>query len=89
MVKRLITERDVREAPVGSTLRVAPGCVVTPAARDLASLRRVRLEDAGEGAKGAAASLLEGGSVDLPDGDWLLEVRGGKARLRRIDDPAV
>ena len=89
MFKRLITERDVRGAPVGSTLRIAPGCVVTPAARDLASLRQVCLEEAEGGAKGAAASLRDGGSVDLPDGDWLLEVRGGKARLRRIDDPAV
>ena len=88
MVKRLITERDVRGVPSGSTLRLAPGCVVTPAARDLASLRQVRLEEAGEVAEDAASSLHDGGAVDLPDGDWLLEVRAGRARLRRIEDPS-
>ena len=87
MGRQLITEREVREAPEDSTLRLDPGALVTPAARDLASLRRIRLEESADSELPAPLGLRDGARVDLPDGEWLLEVRGGRARLRRIDDP--
>ncbi len=41
---RLVTERDVQEAPAGGTLRVAAGALITPLARQAALERRVRLD---------------------------------------------
>lgn len=41
---RIVTEKAVAALPEGSTLRLAPGAVVTPLARDRARLRRITLE---------------------------------------------
>lgn len=47
--RELITARDVDRVPRGSELRVRPGTIVTPWARDRAAVRGVRLvEGAGE-----------------------------------------
>jgi ribose 5-phosphate isomerase B len=40
---RLVTERDVQEAPFGGSLQVAAGALVTPLARQAALERKVRL----------------------------------------------
>jgi ribose 5-phosphate isomerase B len=40
---QLLTERDVRDLPIGSELEVAPGLIITPLARQVAMERRVRL----------------------------------------------
>jgi len=39
----LLTERDVRDLPIGSELEVAAGLIITPLARQVAMDRRVRL----------------------------------------------
>lgn len=41
---QVVTERTVAALPEGSTLRLAPGAVVTPLARDRARARRITLE---------------------------------------------
>lgn len=85
-MRRLITERDVRSLPRGSVLEVAADTLVTAAAADALLLRGVELRR-GALAGACPPRLAPSGPVlpPLPDGDYLLEVRGGSARVRRID----
>jgi len=81
---RLVTEATIRALEPGAILKVLEGTLITPAARDLASLRGIRIEP--QAADPAASrGLRDGDRVDLPDGEWLLEVRDGRVRLRRIE----
>ena len=91
-MSRLVTERDVQALAAGSRLVVEPGAIVTPAARDLAHARGIELAfgDA-PAARGAPrccpehGDATDGGWPKLADGDWLVEVRDGKVRARRIE----
>ena len=56
---RLVTERDVQEVPVGGSLSVAAGALITPLARQAALERRVRLDV-------AAASPATNGTCEQP-----------------------
>ena len=93
---RLITEADVLRLTRGSELRLAPGTLVTPAARDAAMLRGVTLRETSRESAKPAVNQRTGsehpqgscGSTclsTLPDGDYLVEVRGGKPRIRRVE----
>jgi hypothetical protein len=100
-VKRLITERDVQQMAPGSRLELGRDTIVTPAARDLAFARRIELVEAGAaastpdekcGCSGCKAGKpcdcsrsAEGPWPRLADGDYLIEVRGGRVRVRRVD----
>jgi len=95
--KRLITERDVERLAAGGRLRVDRETLVTPAARDLAFARGIDLApDAAahdeaapgrcgcSGCKGGGPCACAGPWPALADGDYLLEVRDGRVRARRI-----
>jgi len=91
--KRLITEQDVARLEAGSRLVVDRDTIVTPAARDLAYARGIDLAPAdGPAAKREQAEQarnvapLTGPWPTLPDGDYLLEVRNGRVRARRVSD---
>ena len=82
--RRLYTEDSVRALPPGSELVLGGDAIATPAALDLAFARgiRVRWEDgAGAGsAPPAVPAALE------QDGDYLVQVRGGRLRVFRLTD---
>jgi hypothetical protein len=40
----LVNEKAIAAMPEGATIRLAPGAVVTPLARDRARARRIKLE---------------------------------------------
>lgn len=92
---RLITEADLRRLAPGARVAVGAGTLVTPAARDYALVAGIVLDDsARERGRGASccAACAGGGPCacgaklpPLADGDWLVEVRGGVARARRIE----
>jgi hypothetical protein len=86
--RRLVTERDVARLPAGARLELERDALVTPAARDLACARGIRLEVEGGSAAAAAAPETSAGWPKLEDGEWLVEVRGGKVRARRIAPPS-
>lgn len=73
---RLVTERDVQEAPQGSCLGVPSDALVTPLARQVALERRVRLEparaasEAGDDAKFAPERTV---ALGADHGGWKLK----------------
>lgn len=98
MKRRLITERDVARLATGSSLELDRDTLITPAARDLAFVRNIEIVSAGarparttccgaascpECSNGRPCSAVKW--PPLADGDWLLEVRGGAVRARRIE----
>ncbi len=97
MRKKLITERDVTRLQAGGTLEIDRDTLITPAARDLAFVRGIALVDPAPAPAPAASGRIccEGCSAGKPcaaarwpalaDGDWLLEVRGGRVRARRVE----
>lgn len=98
MKKRLITERDVARLATGSSIELDRDTLITPAARDLAFVREIEVVCAGARPAPAAAcgaahcpECLNGRPCSavkwppLADGDWLLEVRRGAVRARRIE----
>jgi len=95
MRKKLITERDVTRLQAGGTLEVDRDTLITPAARDLAFVRGIALVDPARAPAAAGRICCEGCSAGKPcaaarwpalaDGDWLLEVRGGRVRARRVE----
>lgn len=60
--RELITARDVDRVPRGSDLRVKPGTIVTPWARDRAAVRGVRLVEEGAAPPGPAPGPAPGSS---------------------------
>lgn len=87
MAKRLISEGCVRDMAAGGELVVGPRDIVTPAALELAFARgiRVRWSDEGlatGGAPPASSSLWT--SVLAADGNYVVEVRNGRARVFRL-----
>jgi hypothetical protein len=95
MKKKLVTERDVTRLPAGGTLEIGRDTLVTPAARDLAFVRGIVLVDPARATSASGRICCEGCSAGKPcaaarwpalaDGDWLLEVRGGRVRARRVE----
>jgi len=83
-LKRLVTEREVLELSAGSRLVLPQGALVTPAARDAALVRGVELVE--KRSSGAPPPAGPGPTLaGLPDGEYLVELRGGKARIRRVE----
>jgi hypothetical protein len=97
MKRRLITERDVARLAAGSRIELERDTLITPAARDLAFVRGIKIGEpaARAGAAIPGKSCCPGCAAGRPcaaakwpalaDGEWLLEVRGGKVRARRIE----
>jgi hypothetical protein len=95
MKRKLITERDVARLQAGGTLEIDRDTLVTPAARDLAFVRGIALVSPASALAASGRICCAGCSSGKPcaaarwpalaDGDWLLEVRGGKVRARRIE----
>ncbi|MDP6368996.1 MAG: hypothetical protein QF724_08060 [Planctomycetota bacterium] len=87
--RKLITESCVGKLPPGGSLHLEPGTIVTPAARDLAFSRGVRLVEGGASAGDCAgASGTESDCmwhrVLATDGDYIVQVRAGRAVLSRL-----
>ena len=93
-MKRLITERDLAALPPKSSLAIERDTIVTPAARDAAFLRGITflIEGATAGATAAKPASDCGcghgcgcsSAARLPDGDYLVRVRGGKSHVERL-----
>ncbi len=88
-MRPLYTESDLREVPEGTVFEVPADAILTPAALDVAFLRRVDVRRTGEpGSTGGAvadSSRCPRCAVEkLEDGTWFVEVNGGKTRIRRI-----
>ena len=87
MAKRLYTEANVRELPAGSELVLGKEALATPAALELAYVRGVRVRWAdGSSTPGLAAGNAAGGVARLlaEDGQYLVQVQAGKARVYRL-----
>ncbi len=64
-IRGLVSGDDVRGAGRGGVLRVAPGALITPLARDLADELGVRIEESGSSAA-VAATVAEDPAPDVP-----------------------
>ncbi len=95
--RRLITERDVARLAAGAKILLDRDTIVTPAARDLAFARGIEVVEAAApraisplasappaAASAATPDVPAGGWPKLADGDYLLEVRDGRVRARRV-----
>jgi hypothetical protein len=87
VAKRLISEGCVRDMAAGGELVVGPHDIVTPAALELAFARgiRVRWSDEAPAAGGTptvGSSLWT--SVLAADGNYVVEVKNGRARVFRL-----
>lgn len=93
MASRVITEADVRAQSGRAPIVVDESTAITPSALDLADRRGIpviwkRGGPAQAGGAGASEPA-EGPRLDpplrgLPDGDYLVRVRGGRARVWRL-----
>jgi hypothetical protein len=94
--KRLITERDVASIAAGGRLVVDDATLVTPAARDAAAVRGIPIVTALQAARAkdgcdcapcraGARCACEGPWPPLADGDYLIQVRSGVVRARRVE----
>ena len=88
MAKRLYTEANVRELPAGSELVLGQEALATPAALELAFARgiRVRWSDGTSTSGASAAAPADAGLRRLlaEDGEYVVQVRGGRARVFRL-----
>jgi ribose 5-phosphate isomerase B len=66
----LVTESDVHAVPVGETLALPPGALVTPLARQVAMERHVTLREGGEGSISSPATM----SNPTPSGERTVAV---------------
>lgn len=91
-MKRLVTERDVARLAPGSRLEMDRDTLITPAARDLAFVRQIEIVEPSTtkapctcaGCRAGTTCECEPAWPKLADGDYHLEVRGGKVRSRRV-----
>jgi len=88
VAKRLYTEASVRELPVGSELVLGKEALATPAALELAFARgiRVRYGD-GTSTPAASAGAAEASlwrKLLASDGEYVVQVKGGKARVFQL-----
>ena len=77
MIQRLITDHDIRQGVVSSPIVLAPGTVITPAARDRAIAMGMTIVEGDAAARTPAASPAPVG-VQLMGAD--LDALGGSAR---------
>ena len=101
MKKKLITERDVARLAAGSRLETDRDTLITSVARDLVFVRSIEIISAAppaatklqkpEKPASCCAECAAGRPCcavkwpPLADGEWLLEVRAGAVRARRIE----
>src|SRR5262245_23759570 len=88
MAKRLYTESNVRELPAGSELVLGKDALATPAALELAFARGIRVKY-GDGTSTPAASAAAPADAGLKkllaeDGEYVVQVKGGRARVFRL-----
>lgn len=84
---RLVTERDVQDIPVGETLAVPAGALVTPLARQVALERRVRIERAAVPAAAATAEPaldVRPGKTSRPERVVAIGADHGGVELKRV-----
>ncbi|MEM7311276.1 MAG: hypothetical protein AAF682_31710 [Planctomycetota bacterium] len=89
--KNLFDEARVRALPDGGELVLGPADLATPAALDLAFAKGIRVRYAAE--QGAAAPAAPAGPAGgalakmlARDGTYVVEVRGGRARICLLTD---
>jgi hypothetical protein len=87
MAKRLYTESNVRELPAGSELVLGKEALATPAALELAFARGIRVKygdgTSTPGAGAAPADWLWKKLLEA-DGEYVVQVKGGKARVHQL-----
>ena len=87
-MKRLYTEANVRDLAAGSELVLGRDAIATPAALELAFTRGVRVRwcDGSEAPRKKAADGDGGGLQALlsADGEYVVQVRKGRARVFRL-----
>jgi hypothetical protein len=88
VAKRLYTEANVREMPAGAELVLGKDGIATPAALELAFARgiRVRYGD-GTSTPGAGAAASSDGlwrKLLAADGEYVVQVKAGKARVYQL-----
>lgn len=90
MGKRVITEADVLKMTAPGELVVDENSLLTPAAYDTACLKGLKVIFR---RRSASSSKEKGGFEkkipDLKNGDYLLQIREGQARIFRIEDNGV
>lgn len=89
MAKRLYTEANVRELPAGSELVLGKEALATPAALELAWARGIRVRWSDGSATPGSGTAPSAGAPGLArllaeDGQYVVEVRAGKARVFRL-----
>lgn len=87
MTKRLYTEANVRELPAGSELVLGREAHATPAALELAFLRGLRVQwSDGSRTPPAGPAVTESLWKKLlgEDGEYVLQVRAGHARVFKL-----
>lgn len=86
MAKRLHTEASVRELAKGSELVLGPNEIATPAALELAFARgiRVRWSDGPIAPAPAATTSPLWKTMLGADGQYVVEVAGGRARVFKL-----
>jgi hypothetical protein len=87
VAKRLYTEANVRELPAGSELVLGRDALATPAALELAFARGIRVKYGdGTSTPGAGVAPVDGlwKKVLATDGEYLVQVKGGKARVYQL-----
>jgi hypothetical protein len=85
MAKRLYTEANVRDLPAGSELVLGASAIATPAALDLAFQRGIRVRYGGEAPVTVAPGSELWKKIVGGDGSYLVEVKGGRARVFRLE----
>lgn len=89
MAARVITEADVRDGKAGDPIVVDERTAITPSALDAATRLGVRVVwrrtgEAERSAPGAGAGVARVPVLQLPDGQYLVHVQGGRARVFRV-----
>jgi hypothetical protein len=88
VAKQLYTEASVRELSAGSELVLGKEAIATPAALELAFARgiRVKWSDGSSSPGASAAAPADAGLKKLlaEDGEYVVQVKGGRARVFRL-----
>jgi hypothetical protein len=86
--KRLYTEANVRELLAGSELVLGQEAIATPAALELAFARGIRVKWSDGTSTPAASSAAPADALWRKllgeDGDYVVQVKGGRARVFRL-----
>ncbi|MBU0753994.1 MAG: hypothetical protein KJ645_02570 [Planctomycetes bacterium] len=95
MAKRIITEADVLKMAVPAEIFIDRETIVTPSALDAAFSRGVRViygknhgSHSGSGI-GAGKQNFNSSFLNLPDGDYIVQIRQGRPRWYQIGNDGV